>query len=88
MGSLKPGATYIYERVGDTVFAREAGANPSTRKPIGYDYKGEAPSTTLEKIQEDKLWGNIRREARTNPALQKALERAILIYKLGKEKYE
>ena len=87
MGSLTPGATYIYERVGDTVYAREAGSDPSTRKPIGWDYDStpHAPST-WEKMQEDKLWGNIRREAKTNPALQKALDRAILIYKLGKEK--
>jgi hypothetical protein len=35
---------------------------------------------------EDKLWGEIRREARTNPTLQKALDRAIMIYKLSKDK--
>jgi hypothetical protein len=33
---------------------------------------------------EDKLWGEIRRAARTNPTLQDALERAIMIYKLTK----
>ena len=26
MGTLKPGATYIYERDGDTVYAREQGS--------------------------------------------------------------
>jgi hypothetical protein len=34
---------------------------------------------------EDKLWGEIRRKARTNPTLQDALERAIMIYQLSKE---
>jgi hypothetical protein len=37
-------------------------------------------------MQEDKLWGEIRRAARTNPALQKALEQCIIVYQLIKEK--
>ncbi len=35
-------------------------------------------------INKNKMWGEIRREARTNPTLQDALERAIMIYKLTK----
>ena len=35
---------------------------------------------------DSKLWGEIRREARTNVTLQKALDRVIMIYKLSKEK--
>jgi hypothetical protein len=35
-------------------------------------------------MREDQLWGNIRRAARTNPALQDALDRAIMIYNLSK----
>ena len=38
MGSLKPGATYIYERDGHKVYARIVGEN--TRQLIGYDYDG------------------------------------------------
>ena len=38
MGTLKPGATYIYERVGNEVYARESGADPSTRRLMGYAY--------------------------------------------------
>jgi len=30
------------------------------------------------------MWGDIRRLAKTNPALQDALERAIVVYKLIK----
>jgi hypothetical protein len=92
MGSLKPGATYIYERNGDEVYAREFGA--AERKLIGYKYEMEDkpdPRTNdgrplREHIMEDKLWGEIRREAKTNPALQKALDRAIMIYRLSKDK--
>ena len=91
MGSLKPGATYIYERNGDEVYAREFG--DSKRKLIGYKYEAPDPRTTdgrpvREHIMEDKLWGEIRREAKTNPSLQKVLDRAIMIYKLSKDKLE
>ena len=91
MGSLKPGATYIYERNGDEVYAREFGE--SERKLIGYKYETLDPRTNdgrplREHIMEDKMWGEIRREAKTNPSLQKALDRAIMIYKLSKDKLE
>jgi hypothetical protein len=92
MGSLKPGATYIYERDKGTVYAREFGAGPNTRKEIGWDYKPD-PRTIdgrplHDHLMEDKLWGEIRREAKTNTTLQKALDRAIMIYRLSKDKPE
>ena len=91
MGSLKPGATYIYERNGDEVYAREFGE--TERKLIGYRYEIENkpdPRTSdgrplHEHIMEDKMWGEIRQMSKTNPALQKALDRAIMIYKLSKD---
>jgi len=89
MGTLKPGATYIYERNGDEIYARETGT--TERKLIGYNHKEnvdiEYKGRTLhEHILEDKMWGEIRRMAPTNPALQKALDRAIMIYRLSKDK--
>jgi hypothetical protein len=42
-------------------------------------------SETLQRVQEDKLWGEIRRAAKTNNTLQAALDHAIMIYKLSKE---
>ena len=94
MGSLKPGATYIYERNGEEIYAREFGE--TDRKLIGYKYEMESkldPRTSdgrplIDHIREDKLWGSIRREAKTNPTLQKALDRAIMIYRLSKDKPE
>jgi hypothetical protein len=98
MGSLKPGATYIRERVGNVVYRREFGADPTTREVEGWDYDPEEakrfdPRTSdgrplREHILEDKLWGEIRREAKTNITLQKALDRAIMIYRLSKDKPE
>ena len=96
MGSLKPGTTYIYERVDHVVYARESGADPSTRVAIGSDYdpvtghkidydKRTSDGRPLhEHMMEDKMWGEIRRAAKTNPTLQDALDRAIIIYKLSK----
>ena len=89
MGSLTPGATYVYERNGEEIYAREVGK--TDRKMIGYQYEGKVDPRTpdgrplYEHIREDKLWGEIRRAAPTNPALQKALDRAILIYKMTKD---
>lgn len=87
MGSLKPGATYVYERVNGVTYAREAGADPSTRKEVGWDYD---PRTSdgrplHDHIMNDKLWGDIRREAKTNITLQEALDRVKIIYYLSKE---
>ena len=96
MGNLKTGAIYIYERVGNEVYARESGAEPSTRRLMGYAYdpvnghhvdydKRTSDGRPLfDHMQEDKMWGEIRRMARTNPTLQDSLERAIMIYKLSK----
>lgn len=62
-----------------------------TAKLIGYKYEFPDSRTNdgrplREHILEDKLWGDIRREAKTNPALQTALDRAIMIYRLSKDK--
>ena len=97
MGSLKPGVKLIHERVDNVVYAREFGADPSTRQVVGWDYNKDDPTfdprTTdgrplIDQMREDQLWGNIRREAKTNITLQRALDRAIMIYKLSKERYE
>jgi hypothetical protein len=88
MGQLKPGATYIYERIGEEIYARETGK--TERKLIGYQYEMDDnpdPRTAdgrplREHIMEDKLWGEIRREAHNHPALQAELERVIMLYYL------
>ena len=89
MGTLTPGATYIYERNGEEIYAREAGKTERTM--IGYQYENKIDPRThdgrplYEHIKEDRLWGEIRIEARTNKVLQAALDRAILVYHLSKE---
>jgi len=94
MGSLKPGVTLIHERVGNVVYSREFGADPMTRTVAGWDYDKNDPKfdprtsdgrPLHDHIIDSKLWGEIRREAKTNPTLQKALDRAIMIYRLSKD---
>jgi len=101
MGTLKPGATLIYERADGITYAREFNADPSTRQVVGYESGREYDPITGHKIsldartsdgrplhehiRENRMWSEIRRAAQTNSTLQDALERAIMIYQLSKE---
>jgi len=90
MGKLKPGATYVYERVNNTVYAREAGSDPSTREVVSHDYKfnesDEYGRSIARKYFFEQEWLPILDEAEHNDLLRDAIERAILIYHLSKEK--
>ena len=89
MGTLTPNATYIYERNGEEIYARETGQ--TERLMIGYQYENKVDPRThdgrplYEHMKEDQLWGEIRRAARTNKALQSVLDRAIIVYHLSKD---
>ena len=72
MGTLRSGATYIYERANGVVYARELGADPSTRFEIGYE--STDAYDLHSNIRENQLWNDIRLSAKTNPALQEALD--------------
>jgi hypothetical protein len=90
MGTLTPGVNYIYERNGDTVYAREFGADPSTRKEIGWDFDPNNPGRherqeMLNALRDDQLWHKIRLEARDNITLQDALDRVVELYHLSKD---
>ena len=75
MGSLKPGVTYIYEKADGVTYAREFGS--SDRVEIGRDFDSQ--------LQHELLWKDIHREAKTNSTLQRALDNAIMIYRLSKD---
>lgn len=78
MGTLKPGTKYIYERSNGITYARELGADPSTRVPIGWDHNSI-------KISDSLLWADIRETAKDHPSLQKILDNAIIMYRLIKD---
>lgn len=88
MGTLKPGATYIYERVDNTVYAREAGSDPSTRKVIGQTLESNNDSfykNIADNYFFETEWRPILKEAEQNPALQEAIERVKILYHLSKK---
>ena len=90
MGQLKPGASYIYESPdgGKTIYAREFGSNH--KELIGYQYDNNNShvnsfSPGQRDFEDHVLWNEIRQAAKTNPALQKAMDRVKLIYRLSKD---
>ena len=77
MGSLTPGAKYIYEKADGITYAREVGAPHNDRFEIGRDYQ--------RYLQDElRLWEDIVRAGRTNQALQAALDRVKILYHLSK----
>ena len=86
MGSLKPGATYTYEHRDGVVYATESGT--TEKNVIGWNHNpnkpGDGKATYLES-KESLLWREIRMVAKTNPALQNALDQCIMLYHLSKD---
>jgi hypothetical protein len=82
MGSLKPGATYIYERADGVTYAREFGS--VDRTAIGWDYNAKLK---MDALKEEKLWEEIRQSAKSNLALQIELDRVIMLYHLSKKEH-
>jgi len=82
MGTLKPDAKIIYESPdgGGTIYGRYSGTNE--RWVVGYSQDAK---DRLESIKEDKLWGEIRRAAKSNEVLQSALDRVKILYELSKK---
>lgn len=83
MGTLKPGATYIYESWDGIIYARESGADPQDRFVVGYE-SGKDYDPVRNSIKENQLWNEIRQAAVSNPALQEALNRVKVLYELSK----
>ena len=79
MGQLKPGATLIYEHVDGVTYAREAGS--TQRQEVGMTLEAYQ---RRQGMQESQLWYLILQQAKTNPALHQALERAKIIYYLSR----
>jgi len=78
MGNLNPGATLIYERANGVVYARESGK--TERVIVGYDGTHD-PAEEFAKSE----WNEIFRAAKTDPALQEAVDRVKVLYKLSKQ---
>ena len=74
---------YVYESPdgGHTVYRRRIGEGHSQRQL--HSVSPEKQSLHQD-LLESKLWGNIRRAAKTNPALNDLLEQAKVMYNLTK----
>jgi len=79
MGTLRPGATIVYETPdnGKTIYGRYEG---ETERFI----VGQNISTRHDPLEdhERNLWYEIRQTAKTDPALQKELDRVKSLYYL------
>jgi len=72
----------IYESPdgGETIYVREPGSSQRqlhSQSPLAISLH--------EQLAEDKLWGEIRRTAKTNTTLQAELDRVIMLYHLINE---
>lgn len=76
MGSLKPGATLIYERANGVIYARESGT--SERTVVGYDVTDSPGRVHLSE------WNDILTAAESNPTLQQAIDRVKIVYNLSR----
>lgn len=65
---------------GETVYKREIGS--LNRELVSIS---EKKKSMYEQLKEDQLWGEIRRKAKTNVALNDILNQAIMVYNLIKD---
>jgi len=62
---------------GQTIYERDVGSSERTLI--------KENTSLISQIREDQLWGNIRREAKTNKTLADILEQAKMVYALIKK---
>ena len=77
MGTLKPGATYIYERVAGSIFAREFGK--SERKLVGY---ATDVSPDMQMLRSEINQVLIMCES--DPVMRELLDQLFVLYNLKK----
>ncbi len=77
MGTLKPGATYIYERVAGSIFAREFGK--SERKLVGYD-SNISPEMEIYRSEMNQ----VLLMCESDPAMKEMLDQLFVMYNLKK----
>jgi hypothetical protein len=79
MGQLKPGATYIYEREGGRIYAREFGS--TQRQIVGYE-------SGVQEARERRYYMNhindVLLRCESDPAMKQLLEQLFVLYNLKK----
>ena len=82
MGSLKPGATYIYERSGSAITAREFGADPSTRRVVGYENDDHHISASSKRMLSEL--NEVIKMCETDTEMRELLDKLFVVYNLKK----
>ncbi len=77
MGTLTPGATYIYERVAGSIFAREFGK--TERKLVGY-VTDISPEIEMYRSEINQVLQMCERD----PAMKELLDQLFVMYNLKK----
>ena len=80
MGTLKPGATYIYEREGGRIYAREFGQ--TKRHIVGYDVKQQQSAEMRYYMTE---MNNVLAMCEQDPGMRDLLEQLFVMYNLKKQ---
>ena len=78
MGTLTPGATYIYERVAGTIFAREFGK--TERRVVGYTTE-MSPEMNFYRSEMNQLLLMCEHD----PAMRDLLDQLFVMYNLKKQ---
>lgn len=81
MGTLTPGATYIYERADGIIYAREFGS--TERKIVGYESAKDYDFHQSNKRMLNEL-NEIVRMCETDPEMQELLDKLFVLYNLKK----
>lgn len=80
MGSLKPSATYIYERADGIVYAREFGE--TTRRVVGYvSEDGNISASTKRLLTE---LNEVVKMCEVDPGMKELLDQLFVMYNLKK----
>ena len=77
MGTLTPGATYIYERVAGTIFAREFGK--TERRVVGYTTE-MSPEMAMYRSEINQVLLMCEQD----PAMRDLLDQLFVLYNLKK----
>lgn len=79
MGSLEPGATYVYERVDDRIYARKFGE--TKRRMVGWADKN---NTGLAAQGYRSEINHVLTMCETDPAMRDLLDQLFVLYNLKK----
>lgn len=80
MGSLKPGATYIYERTGGIIYAREFGK--TKRRIVGYESEDSHIAASSKRLLSEM--NEVVKMCESDPAMKEMLEQLFVMYNLKK----